>query len=389
MANAETFDIRYPAVSDLRNRAKKRIPSLSWEYLDSGTGRETAKIRNEEALSEISLVPEVLKGEFKPTLSTTLFGRRFSAPFGISPVGFAGLAWPEADGILARMAGKRMIPHCLSTVASDTPEKCGPLAMGNGWFQLYPPKRSDIQHNLIERAKQAGYQTLVVTVDVPHRSSRERQMRAGVTEKPRITPQTVLSMIAHPAWLAATIRQGRPKFLALEQYVEKKDMATMAQFIGKELFGMQDWNYFKSLRDRWDGPLVIKGVLSCEDAQKAVEAGADAVWVSNHGGRQFDAAPASVDVLKEIADSVGAKVAVIFDGGVRSGTDVLRAIALGADFVFLGRPFMYGICALGAKGADHVYQMLSADLVNNMGQVGAQCPLDVRGLQIRRRLRPR
>jgi len=381
---AKLPDDRYPAISDLRRKAKKRIPFFAWEYLDSATGEEAAMFRNAEALNNITLVPRFMKGVMNPSTEAKLFDKVFSAPFGIPPIGYTSLMWPHAEKIFARTAAKHNIPHCLSTVASDTPENCGPIADGNGWFQLYPPRREDLRKDIIQRAKDSGYSAFVVTADVPWASMRERQRRAGITIPPKLTPKILFQIMQRPEWALKTLMRGKPNFAVMEKYVQGEDLADFVDFVRSELGGVLDWDYFKKVRDQWDGPLILKGILSTEDAKLAVKAGADAIWVSNHGGRQFEAAPAAIDVLPEIVRAVEGKAKILFDSGVRSGGDIVKAIALGADFVFLGRAFMYGISALGEKGGDHVYELLYHDLINNMHQLGVETLEELRGVKILR-----
>lgn len=370
MRVAKLPDDRYPAISDLAAKAKKNIPHFAWEYLDSATGGETAMSRNREALSEITMVPRFMKGIIEPSIETKLFDQDFSAPFGIPPIGYTSLMWPYAEQTFAKLAGEKRIPHCLSTVASDTPENCGPHSKDYGWFQLYPPRQKEIRADIIKRAKNSGYKTLVVTADVPWPSMRERQRRAGISIPPKLTPKILMQICMRPEWALRTLFRGQPNFEVLKDYVPEGSLKNIVSFVGGELGGCLDWDYFKEVRDLWDGPLILKGVLSTHDAKEAVKCGADAVWVSNHGGRQFESAPAPISVLPEIRKAVGKKTPVLFDSGVRSGGDILKALALGADFVFLGRPFVYGISALGNKGANHVYELLYHDLINNMHQLG-------------------
>jgi len=377
-------DDRYPAVSDLRRRAKRRTPFFAYEYLDSGTGLEQAQKLNEDALAQIKLIPRFLKGDLAPTITTKLFGKDYSAPFGVAPIGMTSLMWPGAERILAIMAAKNNIPYCLSTVAGESIETIGSLAGGNGWFQLYSPQRRDVRDDLIKRAKEAGFTTLVVTVDVPVPSMRERQRRAGLTMPPTMNARTLYRVFTRPHWLLETLKRGSPKFLTLEKYASTADMRSVATFVGSQLAGALDWEYLKEIRDQWDGPLVLKGILSVEDAKKSVSAGADGVWVSNHGGRQFDGAPAAIECLAEIVDAVGSDAKILFDSGIRGGVDIIRALRLGADFVFMGRPFVYGVCALGKNGGEHVYSLFSTDLTNNMIQLGCDNLDQILDLEINR-----
>jgi len=387
MRTSNLTNDKYPAVSDLRKKAKKSIPFFAWEYLDSGTGEEAAMHRSQDAFGKITLVPQFMKGLLEPNLETELFGQKYSAPLGVPPIGYTSLMWPGAEMIFARAAAKHRIAHCLSTVASDTPENCGPTANGYGWFQLYPPRKEDIREDLLKRARDSGYKTLVVTADVPAPSMRERQRRAGISIPPRITPEILYRIAVRPRWALATLKRGRPTFATMERYMEGYDGSSfdnIVDFVGSELGGVLDWDYMKKVREMWDGPLVLKGILAVEDAKEAVKMGVDAVWVSNHGGRQLEAAPASIEMLPEIVSAVGKKTKIIFDSGIRSGGDVLKAIALGADFVFAGRPFMYGVTALADEGADHVYEMLTADMVNNMHQLGIERLEQMREIEVRK-----
>ena len=382
MRVAKLPDDRFPAISDLRKRAKSRTPHFAWEYLDSGTGEEKAMHRNEEALSRITMVPRFMKGEINPNVDTELFGTRYGAPIGIPPIGYTSLMWPYAEQILAKTAAKKRIPHCLSTVASDTPENCGPLSGEYGWFQLYPPRDPKVRTDIIQRAKNSGYSVLVVTADVPWPSMRERQRRAGISIPPKLTPKILWNISQRPEWALRTLFRGRPNFEVLKKYVENDGLQHIVNFVGAQLGGILDWEYFSAVREQWEGPLVLKGVLSVDDAKQAVKLGADAVWVSNHGGRQFEASPAPIQVLPEIAGAVGKEAKILFDSGVRCGGDIIRAIRLGADFVFAGRPFVYGVSALGEKGGDHTFEIFYHDLINNMHQLGIETIEDMKNIEI-------
>ena len=369
---------RYPSIEDLRRRAKERIPYFAWEYIDSGTGADECVRRNRAALESITLVPQFMKGAFEPQLTTRLFNIDYAVPFGISPVGLTALMWPRAERILARAAAVYRFPYTLSTAATEAPETIGPLADGMGWFQLYPPRRADIRRDLIHRARDAGFTTMLVTADVPIASRRERQVRAGVVVPPKITPRMLYRCMVRPAWSIATLVAGSPRFRGLEKYINGSDMRDMLTFIGQELGGSLDWDYLDAVRQEWDGPLVLKGILTSAEAERAVALGFDGIMVSNHGGRQFDGAPAAIDALPAIAHAVGGRTKVLFDSGVRGGLDIARALALGADFILLGRAFMYGVAALGRRGGDHVADLLKADLINNMIQLGCTTTAELR-----------
>ncbi|MEM7273130.1 MAG: alpha-hydroxy acid oxidase [Actinomycetota bacterium] len=361
-----------PAIADLERRAARRIPFFAWEYLASGTGDDRAVQNNLDRLAQVELVPQLLKGPLEPSVETELFGVRYAAPIGIAPVGLTGLIWPGADGALARAAAANRIPYTLSTVATEAIEVAGPNAAGMGWFQLYPPREPELRADLISRAADAGFTTLVVTADVPAASRRERQRKAQVRVPPVIGPRMLYRSAIRPAWSLGVLRHGMPRFKTLEKYIDQATMRATAGFVGANLGGTLSYDYLAEVRRLWDGPLVVKGIMDTADARRCVEHGADAVQVSNHGGRQLDGAPAAIDVLAEIVAEVGGDVPVLYDSGVRSGLDVARAIALGADFVFCGRAFMFGLGAAGEAGADHAYQILLEGLVNTMAQTGCR-----------------
>ena len=361
----------YPALSDLRSRAQSRLPKFVWEYLDSATGTEATKHRNRAALDRVGLMPSVLHGEFSTDLSVELMGQKLPLPFGMSPLGMSGLIWPDAEAHLARAADRAGIPFGLSTVAATSPEDVAPHLGAHGWFQLYPPRDPEIRTDMLARAKAAGFTTLVLTVDVPVASRRERQTRSGLTSPPKLTPRLMAQVAMRPAWAMGMARRGLPHMKMLDKYTEGTASANLppTAHVGYLLRTAPDWDYLHWLRAHWDGPLVIKGVLRPEDATALEKAGADAIWVSNHAGRQFDAAPASAEALPAIRAAT--KLPVIFDSGVESGLDILRAFALGADFVMLGRAFHFALAALGPRGVDHLIDLLARDLTANMGQLGA------------------
>lgn len=361
---------RYPAINDLRDLAQKRIPHIAWEYLDSGTGDERAVARNIERMAAVTLMPRFMLGKLQPELSTTLFGQTYQAPFGIAPVGLAGLMWPRVEYILAQAAVKYSIPYCLSTVATQTPEAIGPLVGDMGWFQLYPPQQLQVRNDLLKRVKDAGFNTLVVTADTPMASRRERTTKAGLRLPPRITPRFVYEALRHPRWTVNTLIEGLPRLKIIEKYAPSSSARDVISFVGEKIGGTLSWDYLKEVRELWQGPLILKGILHAEDAELAVQAGVDGIQVSNHGARQLDAVPAAIDVLPTIVAQVKGRVSILFDSGARSGLDIARAIALGADFVLLGRAFIYAVAALGKVGGALAIEILLEDLKNNMVQLG-------------------
>lgn len=373
----ERFANRYPRISDLAEKAARRMPKVAWEYLDSGTGDERLLQANRNALNAIRFTPRFCQGPFNANTETTLFGHKYSAPIGIAPVGLTGLMWPNIELHLAAAAQRQEIPFCLSTVATETPERVGNKVGTMGWFQLYPPKDAQVRDSLLQRAQDSGFHTLVVTADVPMASRRERSKRAGLAIPPKITPKLIWQGITHPVWSYHTLKRGLPRLRTVETYTNNTDMKFVSGFVGNRLGGTLDWAYCEALKRLWDGPVVIKGILHPEDANMAVSIGMDGIYVSNHGGRQFNGAIAAMDGLPAIVEAVDGRVPVLFDSGVRSGLDVMRALHLGADFVFAGRPFVHGVAALGSLGGDYVAQLLIDDLKNNMVQLGARSLKDI------------
>lgn len=367
---------RYPCLSDLAAGAQRRIPRFVWEYLDSATGDETTKHRNRAALDAVRLMPSILHGPITFDTSVRLLGETHPLPFGAAPVGMSGMIWPHAERHIARAATEARLPYGVSTVACAAPEDLKDCVGGKGWFQLYPPKDVDIRKDMLKRARNAGFHTLVLTVDVPVASRRERQTRSGLTQPPRLTPRLLAQIAMRPAWAMEMAKAGRPGMPLVESYGDNRKGLPPTAHIGYLLRTSPDWDYVKWLRDHWKGALVIKGVLDAREVPRLEAAGVDAIWVSNHSGRQFDAAPASIEVLPAIRAAT--HLPVIFDSGVNGGLDMLRAIALGADFIMLGRAWHYALAALGPEGLPYMIEMFKKDLEANMGQLGATKLTDVR-----------
>ncbi|QFS84076.1 (S)-mandelate dehydrogenase [Roseivivax sp. THAF40] len=373
-----SLDARYPAIADLRDRARARLPRFVWDYLDSATGRETTQWLNRAALDRLRFAPSILHGEVAPALETPLLGTDYALPFGVAPVGMSGLIWPEAERHLARAATAAGLPYTLSTVAASTPEKIGRHVAGRGWYQLYTPRDPDVRADMLARARDAGFSTLVMTVDLPAASRRERQVKGGLTQPPRLTPRLLAQTALRPTWAWAWAMQGRlPRMETLDKYVKAEGSLSSTAHVGYQLRVGPDWDYLDAVRDLWDGPLIVKGVLRAEDAPRLEAAGVDALWVSNHAGRQFDGGPCAIDVLPAIRAAT--ELPIVFDGGIEGGLDIIRAMAMGADFIMLGRAWHYALAALGPEGPDHLIALLKADLAANLGQLGARHPKDLRG----------
>jgi len=357
---------KYPRVIDLIDKATKRIPFFISEYLFSGTGNDKVVGANNNIFQDVFLVPKYLKGTVKVETEQTILGFKYGDPFGVAPIGSGGSIWPGAEIALAKMCTKKKIPYCLSSVASLSLEEISPHLEDNGWFQLYPPKDKGIRDDIIKRASDAGFSVLVVTVDIPATSRRERVKKAGVTIPPKLNLKTFFQALLRPLWSIGTLLQGMPSFGTMTKYnflsqdELTKDWNEMPRYI--------DWEYLSEIRSLWKGPIILKGILDEENAIQASKV-VDAIYLSNHGGRQIDLVPSPLQLLPNIRKKLGNDFPIIIDSGYLSGQDIAKALVLGADFVMLGRAFMIGVSALGKKGAEHIHYILHDELSNIMEQM--------------------
>ena len=365
---------KYPRVSDMINEAKRRMPHFAAEYLFAGTGYDEALENNRKVFNQIFLVPKYLKGTVVPNLKTKLFDHEFGAPFGMAPVGMTSLMWPGAEVALSKMSVKNNVPFALSTVACASIEEIGKHLDGQGWFQLYPPADKAIRNDLLNRAKNAGFKTLVVTADIPASSRRERLRMAGVSVPPKNNLRTFFQAAICPSWSLGTLKNGIPAFGTMDQYSNGDwhgNAKSKAGFAGSQMQRFLDWDYLKEVRDIWKGPIILKGLMHEDDVMKSIKI-VDAIYLSNHGGRQIDIAPSPLQMLPEIRKKIGPKFPIIIDSGFYSGQDISKGLMLGADFVMTGRPFIIGLAALGHKGANHVHDILKDELSNIMEQICAK-----------------
>ena len=365
------FDPRYPGVEDLRKKARSRIPGFAFDYLDGGCNDEVNLNRNTRELQDVLLQPNYL-GEYTGTdLSTTLFGKTYSAPFGIAPIGLQGLIWPGASEILAKAAFEQNIPFVLSTVATSSIERVCELTEGRAWFQFYHPASLDIRDDLLKRAEAARCEVLVLLCDVPTFGYRPKEIRNGLSMPPKMTRKNLFQMLSKPRWFRAMMAAGTPKFANLLPYIPGNlSLKQLGEFMDQTFDKRLNVDKIGPIRDRWKGKLVLKGVASAADMDKAIELGIDGVVISNHGGRQLDAGESTIASLQRLAPIYQDRMLIMMDGGLRSGPDIARTLASGARFTFMGRPFMYGVGALGRSGGQHTIALLKTQLQQVMEQLG-------------------
>ena len=363
------MDNRYPSVEDLRKLAKKRIPKFAFEYLDGGCNEDVNIKKNTERIRKIELKPEYLIDYKTANLKTELFGKNYDAPFGISPIGLQGLMWPKSPEILAKAAFDYNIPFILSTVTTSSIETISEITEGNAWFQLYHPAEEKVTVDILKRAENAGCPVLVILADVPSFGYRPRDIRNGLSMPPKMSIKNIIEAIKRPQWLMETLKNGQPNFEILKPYMPKNlNLNQLAKFMDVTFSGRLDEEKIKKIRDNWKGKLVIKGVESIHDVEKACNIGLDGIIVSNHGGRQVDVGQATIDSMNLIIPKYKNKIKIMMDSGIRGGADVARVMSCGADFCFLGRTFMYGVSALGKKGGTHTITMLKKQLTQIMEQ---------------------
>lgn len=352
-------------IDDAIRLSKKRLPKLVFDFIDGASGDDKLAEINSTALDQIRLEPKVFRNVENRNLSKKIFDFHFDYPFGFAPMGMTNLSWPEADKMIAKESAYNNIPTCVSMASSTTLEDMFTFSEGHSWMQIYIFQSEEFIMELLKRAESIGYKVLILTVDVPILSRRARDDRNGFGYPFKIGPKQFLDFALHPQWSLTTLFKGAPQPM---NYVTSKSGDQI--FRRKESRGATDWNTLKRVREAWKGKLIIKGVMNSEDAIKIKEAGADAIQVSNHGGRQLDSATASINALPLIRKALGDDFPILFDSGIRSGSDILRALALGADFVMFGRPLMYAIGADGARGLRRIINLIKEELSTNLGLVG-------------------
>ncbi len=350
------------ATEDARRLAEKRLPWMVFDYIDGAAGEGLGDQLNQQAIREMRLHTRVLVDVENRSLKKSILGHDCNLPFGISPMGMCNLSAPGADAMLARLAKKHRIPHGASTAASTSLEDIAKQAEGNAWFQLYFGGDESVTDSLLNRAEAAGYEVLIFTVDVPEVGRRPRELRHGFKMPFKIGPSQFIDFALHPRWSIGSLLAGAP---ALANFV-----GVDSAFDRTRSRAGVDWDFLDRVRQRWKGKLVVKGVLHPDDALKLVSHGVDAVMVSSHGGRQLESVQPAIHALGRIRDAVGEDFPLIYDSGIRSGEDVCKAYAMGADFVMLGRPFLFAMAAGGERGLNQLSDIIAEEVSIALAQMG-------------------
>lgn len=362
-------------LEDMRELARRKLPRIAFDFIDGGVDDEMCLKRNREAFEKYRLLPRYLRDVSKRDQSVVLFGRTYASPIGISPTGLAGLWRPDADLMQAAAARDANVPFLLSSAANASLEDGMRVAPEHVWFQMYCTSDERINADLVQRASKTEVGVLVISVDVPVNSNRERNRRNGFSRPLRMTPGVVLNAMGHPAWVLRYLRAGGiPMMRNWKPYAPAgANAGQVADMYGTLTPGpMVNWEHLRRIRDAWRGPLVIKGLLHPEDAREAVRMGVNGLVVSNHGGRQLDAAPSPLEMLPAIREAVGNQVELILDSGVRRGSDVVIARCLGARAAIFGRPSLYAVAAAGQPGVARVLQIMRNEIDMVLAQIGCR-----------------
>jgi L-lactate dehydrogenase (cytochrome) len=374
------------SVGDLRRIAARRLPRGVFDYIDGGAEDERSLRNNSEAFARIEFRPRVMRSVASIDTSTTLLGAALPFPLALAPTGFTRIADPEGELAVARAAARAGLPYTLSTLATRSIEEVAAVSSGRTWFQVYAWRDRGLVKDMVERCKLARYEALVLTVDTAMLGRRERDVRRGFSMPPKLGLGTLLDGAVHPGWTWAFVRSDPIVFANVatatggaggEAPGDGRDPVTLSSYVNSQFDPNLSWDDVAWFRSLWDGPLIVKGIQSVADAVLAAEHGVEAIALSNHGGRQLDSAPAPIDLVAPVVDAVGDRTEVIFDGGVRRGSDIVKAVALGAKACMAGRAYLYGLGAAGERGVDHVLEMLHADVTRTMALCGAASIADL------------
>ncbi|WP_445657661.1 alpha-hydroxy acid oxidase [Achromobacter sp. NCFB-sbj8-Ac1-l] len=375
-----------PSVMDYRTQARKRLPRLAFDYLEGGAEDGATQRRNTAAYGELEFQPQVLADVSDCQLGTTVLGAAAAMPAIVGPTGLNGLFWPDADVHLARAAHQAGLPFVLSTASTSLLEDVRAASAGELWLQLYVQRDRRIAEHLMDRAWRSGYTVLFLTVDVPVHGNRDHDKRNGFKLPLRPSGRLLLDLAAHPGWCWRMLRGGGPqlKNLAVSSNA-REDITEQAGALSRQMDLALTWDDIDWLRRRWHGRIVIKGIQTLADARRARARGVDGIVLSNHGGRQLESAPCMLDALPEVAAELGHSLEILVDGGVRRGSDIAKAVALGARAVLLGRAPLYGLAGRGPRGAGEVLAILRTELENTLRLLGRDHIGALDGAAVRRR----
>ena len=368
------------SIRDLRLLARRRAPRAVFDYTDGAAGEEVGLRRSREAFARVEFRPTVLQDVSAVDTSTTILGRPAALPLVFAPTGFTRMMHTEGEPAVARVAARVGIPYALSTMGTTSIERLAACSAGRRWFQLYLWKDRAASRDLVARAREAGYEALVLTVDTPVAGARLRDVRNGLTIPPSLSLRTVAEGTLHPAWWFDLLTTEPLEFASLTRFD-----GTVAELVAMMFDPAATIDDLAWLRSIWDGPLVVKGVQGVADARAVVAAGVDAVIVSNHGGRQLDRAPTPLEVLPEVVDAVGDRAEVLVDGGILSGSDVVAAVAYGARAAAVGRAYLYGLMAGGERGVQRAADLLRDEVANTLALLGVTSVADLRRDHVRLR----
>jgi L-lactate dehydrogenase (cytochrome) len=361
------------SVADLRRIAKRRLPGGVFDYIDGAAEDERTLAANESAYASTTFRPRVLRGLSGVTINSTILGQPLAYPLVLAPTGFTRIADPAGELAVARAAERAGLPYTLSTLSTRSIEEVRAVSNGRLWFQVYAWKDRGLVQEMIERAGAARYEALVLTVDTAVFGRRERDVRRGFSLPPTIGPGTIIDGARHPSWTWDFVRSEPIRFANVvgRDVGDGASPVTLSDYINTQFDPSLSWGDVDWLRSVWSGPIVLKGIQTVEDAVIAADMGVEAVALSNHGGRQLDGAPATFDLVAPVADAVGGRTEIICDGGVRRGSDIVKAVAAGANAVMAGRAYLYGLGAAGERGVDRVLDWFRADLLRTMTLIGA------------------
>ncbi|MBA3039109.1 MAG: alpha-hydroxy-acid oxidizing protein [Alphaproteobacteria bacterium] len=367
-------------IADLKRLAKRRVPKLFFDYADSGSYTESTYRANESDFSKIKLRQRVLVDMSGRSLETTMIGEKVKMPVALAPTGLTGMQHADGEMLAARAAEEFGVPFTLSTMSICSIEDVASVTTKPFWFQLYVMRDRDFVLNLIERAKAAKCSALVLTADLQILGQRHKDLRNGLSAPPKLTPKHLYQMATRPRWCWNMLQTNRRTFRNIHGHAKSvTDLASLNAWTVEQFDPQLSWKDVAWIKERWGGKLIIKGILDVEDAKMAAETGADAIIVSNHGGRQLDGAHSSIAMLPRIVDAVGDRIEVHLDGGIRSGQDVLKAVALGAKGTYIGRPFLYGLGAMGKPGVTKALEIIAKEMDTTMALCGKRKITEIDG----------